>query len=420
MSSQTKNQYVPNTASAPGETLQEVLEDRGMTQQELAERLGMAPKTVNEIIKGKAPLTHDTALAMERVLGISAGFWNRMEAAYQESLARQRDRARLEKAQEWLKGFPVAEMVAKNFVARRADAVAQAEELLRFLRVASPVEWKLRTAVVQGYFRHCRTQESDVNTLGAWLQRGENLARATECAPYDAARFTETLHAIRRLTVESQSVFLPRLSAMCQECGVAVALVPALPKARVCGFTRWLSPIKALLLLSDRYKRADVFWFTFYHEAGHILKHGKKEAFLELETGRDTDAKEQEADRFAADLLLPSALFKRIAADRPYSRDKIVAWADRAGVAPGIVVGRLHHEKLLPQSHLNDLRTPIDLTAVAAAVPNESVPLATLAETFAGRVGGLHGGGTAWSEDTGRAFAEAVGRKQATEQGTGR
>ena len=387
MNKTKQNEYTPDTVSAPGETLCEVLEDRGITQQELAERLGMAPKTVNEIIKGKAPLTHDTALALERVLGISAGFWNRLEAAYQESLARQRDRARLARAQEWLDGFPLKPMIAKNYIQQRDNMIEQAYELLRFLRCASPVEWNLRTAAL-GHFRHSKKQESDPNALGVWLQHGENIARALDCAAYDAAQFQKTLQILRGCTFQTQEVFLPELVRRCQECGVAVALVPALPKANVCGFTRWLGPNKALLQLSDRYKRADIFWFSFFHEAGHILKHGKKDMFLEQDGERGEDAKEREADRFAADLLIPPAMYRKIEIEGCYTRAKIEAWAEQFGVAPCILVGRLRHEKRLPQSHLSDLLTSIDLTAFAAGTPDKREPLKRLAEQSAGRIGG--------------------------------
>ena len=88
----SKNEYNPDVVSAPGETLQEMIDDRGMTQTDLAERLGLAQKTVNETIKGRAPISHETALALETVLGAPASFWNGYEAAYRETLAREQGR----------------------------------------------------------------------------------------------------------------------------------------------------------------------------------------------------------------------------------------------------------------------------------------------------------------------------------------
>lgn len=412
MDNKQENQFSPDTYSAPGETLAEVIEERGMTQTELAQRLGLTHKTVNEIIQGKAPLTQDTALALERVLGISAGFWNRFEANYREHLARQRDQNRLAQAKAWLEEFPLKAMVKNGYLRQRETVEEQAAELLRFLHVASPVEWNLQRSTVQGYYRRSATQESDPNALGVWIQQGENLARGAACAPYDKARFLQTLSDLRSCTFERQEVFLPRLTDACRDCGVAVALVPALPKASVCGFTRWLSPDKALLQLSDRYRRTDIFWFSFYHEACHILKHGKKDIFMEFDHHTSTE-KEQEADQFAANLLIPPAQFKRIAADQPISREKVERWSKEIGVAPSIIVGRLRHAKLLPQSHLSDLLLSIDLTTVSVPAAVADAPPRTLAEVFAGRTGGVHGGGTAWSEDTGRAFAEGMTTKYA-------
>jgi len=405
-----ENQFAPDTYSAPGETLAEVMEERGITQEDLAQRLGLTQKTVNQIIGGKARLTHDTALKLERVLGISAGFWNRMEMGYRESLERQRSQRRLAQAATWLKEFPLNEMIQGGYLHRRATVEEQAEELLRFLRVASPVEWNAHRSVVQGYYRLSTTRESNVNALGAWIQQGENLARQTPCPPFDRSQFTRVLADLRACTFESQNVFLPRLTDLCRSCGVAVALVPALPKASVCGFTRWISPDKALLQLSDRYKRADIFWFTFYHEAGHILKHGKREVFMEFDN-HTLNEKEEQADQFAADLLIPPAQFARVAADKPFSREKMLAWSQKFGVAPHILVGRLRREKLLPQTHLSDLLQTIDLTKVRVPREDAEPPKRTLAEVFAGRTGGIHGGGTAWSENTGRAFTEAMAGK---------
>lgn len=402
-----ENQFVPNTYSPPGEALAEVIEERGMTQTDLALRLGMAQKTVNEIIQGKAPLTQYTALALERVLGVPASVWNRYEADYREQLARQRDHKRLTQAKEWLGEFPLKEMIRCGYLRQRSSVEEQAEELLRFLHVASPVEWNSHRTVVQGYYRHSTTQDSDPNALGAWIQRGENLARQTSCNPFDKAKFTQVLADLRAFTSESQETFLPRLTEACRACGVAVALVPALPKAKVCGFTRWISSDKALLQLSDRYKRADIFWFTFYHEAGHILKHGKKEIFIEFDL-HTLNEKETQADQFAADLLIPPTQFAQIASDKPFGRDKIIRWSRKIGVAPHIIVGRLRRENLLEHSHLSDLLPKIDLTAAHVPLEDLDMPKPTLAEVFAGRTGGVHGGGKAWSEETGGAFSNEM------------
>lgn len=84
----TRNQFQPDTVTAPGFFIQEKLDELGMTQTDLANRIGRTKKTVNEIITGKAPIEPETALQLERVLGIPARFWNNAERQYRDHLVR--------------------------------------------------------------------------------------------------------------------------------------------------------------------------------------------------------------------------------------------------------------------------------------------------------------------------------------------
>jgi Zn-dependent peptidase ImmA (M78 family) len=137
---------------------------------------------------------------------------------------------------------------------------------------------------------------------------------------------------------------------------VAVVFVPELPKTRVSGATQWLNKDKALIQLSLRHKTNDHLWFTFFHEAGHILLHGKKDVFVDTVTGNDGE-KEDEANTFAGDFLLPKRSYKEFA-DRhfKFSPTVINQFADDIGIAPGIVAGRLQHDGLLRYDACNDLK----------------------------------------------------------------
>ncbi|WP_242046589.1 HigA family addiction module antitoxin [Cylindrospermum sp. FACHB-282] len=123
MESKIQNQYNPDYVSAPGDTLLEVLEERGMTQAELAERTGRPKKTINEIIKGKAAITPETALQLELVFNIPASFWNNHERHYREFLAQQEEKKRLKKQVSWLKGIPVTAMIKSGWIRRHQDKV---------------------------------------------------------------------------------------------------------------------------------------------------------------------------------------------------------------------------------------------------------------------------------------------------------
>lgn len=156
------------------------------------------------------------------------------------------------------------------------------------------------------------------------------------------------------------------MERLCADAGVAVVFVPEIEGTVTSGATMWLSPDKAMIVLSLRHKKNDYFWFTFFHEAAHVLKHGRKEVFIEGErAGASGDEQEQEADRFAQDILIPPGAYRSFAASRPRSKGEVRRFAQRMAIAPGIVVGRLQHEGVLPRSHMNDLKIAFTWAEVA-------------------------------------------------------
>lgn len=357
MSNPVQNQYQPDFVSPPGETLLEILEDKGMSQAELADRTGRPKKTINEIIKGKAAITPETAIQLERVLGSPASFWNNRERNYREWLARQEERKLLAEYIPWMKKFPIRAMIKLGWIEERGDPINQIEELLQYLGVASPVQWQ---NMLQGtQWRQSPTFAADPAAVSAWLRQGELEAQRIECAIYSEESFRGALREIRGLTNEPPEVFVGEVVRICAQAGVAVVFVPEIPGTRTCGATRWLTPNKAMIMLSLRYKTDDHLWFTFFHEAAHILMHGKRDVFLEDddEVSDDVREKEDEADRFAAEFLIPSAELRHF---HPhgihFSHEDIVAFADRLGIAPGIVVGRLQHDGIVPVQNFNGLK----------------------------------------------------------------
>jgi addiction module HigA family antidote len=359
MANRTQNQYVPDFVSPPGETLLETLEAMGMTQTDLAERTGRPKKTISNIVRGKTSITPETALQLERVLGTPASFWNNRERYYQESLARAKEREELREQVEWLDKIPVKEMIKVGWLKGFEDPIDQLVEVIEFFGVKSPKQWENIWLGEGVSFRQSPAFESDPGAVSAWLRKGELDAHEIDCQPYDEEKFREALDDIRSLTITSHGVFVSEMQNLCAQAGVAVVLVPELPKTCTSGATRWLSSQKALIQLSLRYKADDHLWFTFFHEAGHILLHGKRDVFLE--DGEGESKKERQADRFAADFLIPPREFSRFKpTGRHYSKMDVREFASHIGIAPGIVVGRLQKEKLIPFSHLNGLKRSLD------------------------------------------------------------
>ncbi len=355
MSNPAARQYDPDFASPPGETLLELLETQGITQAELAERTGRPKQLINEIVAGKASLSPETAIQLERALGVSASFWNSREGRFREFLARRAEQKRLETQAAWLGQFPLRQMIRWKWIPERERAVDQVRDLLNFFGVASPEQWRELWGSRRFAFRKSKAFRSDLGALSAWLRRGELEGREAACEPYDGRTFREKLRELVALTrTGDPRVFVPSLRETCAAAGVVVAFVPELSGCRASGVTQWLTPEKALIQLSLRYRTDDRLWFTFFHEAGHILLHGKKEIFVEGEWYESEE--ERQADRFAAEALLPAATLKALPNARFLSKSRIRQFAEESGVSPGIVVGRLQYEGLLPQTHYNDLK----------------------------------------------------------------
>lgn len=355
MIEQISTQYRPSSVSPPGETLADLLEEHGLSQSELAGRMGRPIKTINEVIKGKVSITRETAIQLERVLGAPADFWLTREARYQEWLARAEEFECMKEHVGWLKELPLADMVRFGWLARASSKPEQVRACLSFFGVASVGAWRDRYEIPCAAFRTSKKVASSAGAIAAWLRQGEVEAARIASKPYDAQRFRESLFGLRRLTRENAlERVIPALRDAAAACGVAVCFVPTPAGCPASGATRWLSPTKAALQLSLRYKTNDHFWFTFFHEAGHILRHGKRMLFLESMDGLDAEL-ESEADRFASDVLIPPATAPRLA-ELGWSKDAVTAFAEEIGIAPGIVVGRLQKEGHLPWSHLNALK----------------------------------------------------------------
>lgn len=347
--------FSPDWVSPPGDTIDDLLDERGWTQAQLAERTGFTRKHVNDLVRGRATITADTASRLSTVLGGPVQFWLTREAQYQAAIERQRMLDALREDAVWLRELPVAWMVKQGWVQRHSHRGAQVEECLRYFGVASVDTWRETYASPLAAFRASEKVAKKLGAVAAWLRQAERQATEVRTDPYDRAAFKTLLPELRALTQESDpSVFVPRLQELCAAVGVAVVFVPAPPGCPVHGATRWLAPEKAMLALSLRYKTNDQLWFSFFHECFHVLNHAKKLLFIEGIDGLD-QALEDEANRFAGDLLIPPA-FARVL-ETMSTTSEVERMALHLGIAAGILVGRMQKEGWIPwRSYLNDLK----------------------------------------------------------------
>lgn len=347
--------FEPDWLSPPGESIEESLSDRGWTQAELAVRLNMSPKFVNQLVRGKATLGAETAVALATVIGSTAEFWLRREATYRAGLARCAQLEALVPSVSWLRELPVAAMTRFGWIPKLTRPVDKVAACLRFFGVASVGAWRETYERPLAAYRKSPAHAQGQGAVAAWLRQAELQAGKIPTGALDLASFERELTELRALTREpDEVVFVPELVRRCARHGVAVVFVPAPEGCRASGATKWLTPNMALLVLSLRHRSDDHLWFTFFHEAFHLIRHGKRLLFLEGLDGLHP-GEEQEADKAAADLLVPPNWWSRLA-DTSLSAATVTRFAEEAGVSAGIIVGRLQHEGRIPHSRLNGLK----------------------------------------------------------------
>ncbi|NQX44435.1 HigA family addiction module antidote protein [Paenibacillus tritici] len=339
------NKFQPSIAIPPGVTIQEIIDDRGMTQKELAERLQVTPKHINKLIKGTASLTYDMALRLESVLGIPSSFWNNLETKYQDTLARMQALPQLTEETQLLKKIPYDEMSNKGWIPMASSSIEKIKNLRSYFRVVS---LDCLPTVEATAFRKSEAFNANEYALAAWINQCEFEAQEnSDINSYNAEKLADLLPKIRRLTTRPLKSSWKDLVILCAEAGVSCVMVEALLKTHVNGATKWLSNDRVMVALTTRGKYEDIFWFTFFHEIGHVFQNKKNIVFIDIEND-EVDQLEKDADKFAMDFLIPQDKYSSFLKQADFlDIKKIREFSIELGVNIGIVIGRLMKEKYI-------------------------------------------------------------------------
>ena len=308
----------------PGELVAETLETMNLSQAELARRMGRPVQAINEIVRGTKEITPETAIQLERVLGVPAHIWLGLEAEYQHTKARLEDRKRLDAETN----LPIVKLLYRplarlGWLPKTRNRTKQVEHLLDFFGIGSL--HKVSVAEPAAY-RLSHTRRAQPEALAAWLRKGELEARNIETEPFNEKGLRDVLPDLRRLTTKPPEMFESYVKEALAKCGVALVLLSHLPKTYAHGATRWLSSEKALVQLSLRGKWADIFWFSLFHELGHVLLHGRRQVYI---AGGEQDEYEREADRFASDQLDRPADYEAVLSKGDFSEAGVITSAKK-------------------------------------------------------------------------------------------
>lgn len=341
---------------APGETILELLDANCMTQLDLANKTGINKKTINEIIKGKAPITISTALKLEYVFNIPASFWNNLESSYRESLERQKDLQSIKEDVKYLKNIPYLEISKRNWVEKTKNPIEKVINLRKFFSVASlsfDTDLKRKLA-----FRKKENENFSIESLYCWLRYGEIEANKVEYPKFDVEKLKSKVNEIRKLANKSFLEQYLKIQQILFECGVSLIYEPHLPYTYVSGVSYKVNCNKAIIMISDRGKRDDILWFTLFHEIAHLIKHSKKEFFIDEENNEKNNI-EIEADDYARNILIPDNIYNNFVKQNYLTEQKIKNFSLENNISTGIIVGRLQKEGKIGWNEFSNLITRI-------------------------------------------------------------
>lgn len=335
-------------AVAPGATIREQLEFRGMPQKEFAIRMGMSEKHISHLINGKVELTPEVAIRLEYVLGVPSSFWMKLEANYREQLSRVEAENDMEQDEQIARLIPYAKMSEKGWVQSTRNVKQKVKNLRSFFEVSRL--GLLENLRIPGIaYRANGSNATSDYALAAWSQKARLEAREGKVSPISIAKLKSLIPEIRALTVLCPNDFCDKLVSMLSSCGVAIIFLPHIGGSFLHGAS-FIDGNHIVLGLTVRGRDADRFWFSLFHELFHIIA-----GHINLPRPT-TEDEESRADAFARDTLIDPEDYNKLMS-LPYTeKDTIISFSHEIGIAPGIVLGRLQKDGLIPFNRYHDLK----------------------------------------------------------------
>jgi len=339
----------PRWASAPGETIESIIRERELDPSEVAAGLSLSRSDFEQLIGGRHPITVSLASRLSKVLGASSEFWMTREAQYVDDTNRVA-------ADRWSSTLPIKQMAKFGWIDPPQGWHDRIDACFEFFSVSDVESWESTyfREVENAHYRRSPSFTLEQTATAVWFRACERAAEdLADLNQYDPDKFRSAIYDVKKLTrIKDPQIFLPKLLDTCAGAGVAVSVVPAPSGCPASGAARWFAD-NPLIQLSARHLTDDHFWFSFFHEAGHVLLHDVSSPFIDLLEDESADGFENDANKFAISTLFGT---EPIPTPSRWTTRTLIATAQALNIAPGLIVGHLQHIGTLPHSHFNKLK----------------------------------------------------------------
>jgi HTH-type transcriptional regulator / antitoxin HigA len=348
-------QVIPYKATHPGEVLLDELKARDIRQKEFASEICMQPTMLNEIIKGKRPVTADIAILFEQALDVPAGFWMQFQSQYELDQARikEKNKNKLQHMQYWktikqcvpVRAFSKAGVIGSN----QEENIHIIKEIYGIQNISDlPNIVEKEASIAFSYYRKSQALQTDRNNLLGWAKLVSWKAENEQVADFEYDNFAALKNAIISIILANNNT-RERVREALASYGIKLVYQEKFEKTPVDGYTFWSNDNPAIAM-TLRHKRIDNFAFTLFHELGHVylhLIHDSGAQFIDYEPSRHKNAtiQEEEANKFAKEALIPKEQWENFLQNQQHSDEDIIAFADRNNIHPAIVLGRLQYEQ---------------------------------------------------------------------------
>lgn len=339
----------------PGETISDVLESRGISQSELAMRTGVTPAYVSSVINGKKDISAKFAMALEYALGVKKTFWLNLQANYDAELLELYESETIsdeEKEARTHLNDVVKFLVSQGKIPAKDTKENSILSLRKALRISDISN--LPKCAMTGAFRMSDKVKIDPFVLGAWIRMCQIVGEMNSFdEKYDVQRIPELVSDLKTVMMNPDGNIQNDLKSVMQRYGIDFSIAHNFKGAPVQGYVSQKVDGSYQIVVTIRGAYADVFWFSIFHELGHLVNGDLSNGTKFVDDGSNLEM-ERKADVFASNCLLDEVGYRRFVNFGNYSLNAIRDFAASQGVMPYIVIGRMKKDKILEYSKYSD------------------------------------------------------------------